>query len=325
MDVWSAVKLLGGLGLFLYGLKLMSESIKRAAGDRMRRWLQILTANRFAGAAAGLGITAVLQSSSATTVMVVGLVDAGLMTEIQAAGVIMGANAGTTATAWIVSIQLETLAPLFVFAGLVMMFIRRPGVKKCGGAAVGFGLLFLGMDMMSAAMLPLKYTPFMQQLLVSFENPLSGILAGALITALLQSSSATASMLISLAMADGIALSQAACVILGANLGTCVTALLAGIGAGRTARRAALFHLLFNVSGVAAFAVLMQFVPVTRWVAAAVPEVKEQIALFHTIFNVFTLLLFIGCPQPLIRLTHLMIRGRNTRSTLRANEAGVRK
>jgi phosphate:Na+ symporter len=190
-----------------------------------------------------------------------------------------------------------------------MMFLKKRSIKRIGGIVLGFGLIFVGMEMMSGAMKPLRDMPSFQNLLVSFQHPVIGILVGMLVTMLIQSSSATTSILISLAIAGGITLDSAIYVVLGANLGTCITAILAGIGASKTARRAALFHLFFNVFGVVLFAILIQFVPVVRWVAAAVPEVKTQIALFHTIFNVFTVLLLIWYPQPVIKATHLIIRG----------------
>ena len=309
MDIWSVIQLLGGLGLFLYGMKLMTESLEKAAGNKLRRGLEVLTTNRFAGAAVGCGVTTIIQSSSATTVMVVGFVNAGLMTLMQAAGVMMGANVGTTITAWIVTIKMTNFAPLFVFIGIVMMFINKRSVKRIGGIVLGFGVIFVGMEMMTNAMEPLKDMPSFQNLLVSFQHPIIGILVGMLVTMLIQSSSATTGMLVGLASVGAISLSSAIYIVLGANLGTCITALLASIGASKTAKRAALFHLLFNVFGVVMFAVLIQFIPVVRWVTGAVPEVKTQIALFHTIFNVFTLVLLIWYPQPLIKLTGLIIRG----------------
>jgi len=309
MDILAIIKLIGGLGLFLYGMKLMTESLEKAAGTKLRRGLEVLTTNRFAGAAVGCGVTALIQSSSATTVMVVGFVNAGLMTILQAAGVMMGANVGTTLTAWIVTINMADYAPLFVFIGIVMMFFKKRNVKRIGGIVLGFGLIFVGMEMMKEAMAPLRDMPSFQNLLVSFRHPVVGILVGMLVTMLIQSSSATTGMLVSLASVNAITLDAAVYIVLGANLGTCITAILASIGASKTARRAALFHLFFNVFGVVVFTALIQVIPVVSWVTGAVPEVKTQIALFHTIFNVFTLLLLIGYPQPVIKLTGLIIRG----------------
>ena len=254
MDVWSIIQLFGGLGLFLYGMKLMAESLEKTAGNKLRRGLEVLTTNRFAGAGVGFGVTALIQSSSATTVMVVGFVNAGLMTILQASGVMMGANVGTTVTAWIVGIDLKDFAPLFVFIGIVMMFFKKRSVKRIGGIVLGFGLIFVGMAMMSDAMKPLKDMAAFQNMLVSFRHPIIGILVGMLLTMLIQSSSATTSILISLAIAGGITLDSAIYVVLGANLGTCITAILASIGASKNCQaRAALFHLMFNVFGVVVF------------------------------------------------------------------------
>jgi phosphate:Na+ symporter len=309
MDIWSVIKLVGGLGLFLYGMKLMAESLEKAAGNKLRRGLEILTTNRVIGALLGIGVTFVIQSSSATTVMVVGFVNAGLMTLMQAAGVMMGANVGTTITAWIVGIKMTDLAPLFVFIGIVMMFLKKRSVKRIGGIILGFGVIFVGMEMMTEAMAPLKEMESFQSLLVSFRHPLIGILVGLLVTMLIQSSSATTGMLVGLALAGAITLDSAVYVILGTNMGTCITAILSSIGASKTARRAALFHLFFNVFGVIVFTILLQALPIVSWIQGITSEVQVQIALFHTIFNTVTLLLLIGYPQPIIKLTGLIIRG----------------
>ena len=309
MDIWSVVQLLGGLGLFLYGMKLMAESLEKAAGSKLRRGLEVLTTNRFAGAALGCGVTTIIQSSSATTVMVVGFVNAGLMTLMQAAGVMMGANVGTTITAWIVGIKMTDFAPLFVFIGIVMMFLNKRSIKRIGGIVLGFGVIFVGMDMMTEAMAPLKDMLWFQNLLVSFQHPLIGILVGMLVTVLIQSSSATTGILVGLALAGVITFESAVYVLLGTNMGTCITALLSSIGASKTARRAALFHLFFNVFGVVLFAVLLEVLPIVAWIKSLVPEVQTQIALFHTIFNSVTLLILIWYPQVLIKLTGLIIRG----------------
>lgn len=309
MDIMSIIQLLGGLGLFLYGMKLMAESLEKAAGNKLRRGLEVLTTNRFAGAALGCGVTTIIQSSSATTVMVVGFVNAGLMTLMQAAGVMMGANVGTTITAWIVGIKMTDIAPIFVLIGIIMMFINKRSVKRIGGIVLGFGVIFVGMEMMTVSMAPLKDMPAFQNLLVSFQHPLIGILVGMLVTMLIQSSSATTGILVGLALAGAISFESAVYVILGTNMGTCITALLSSIGASKTARRAALFHLFFNIFGVVLFAVLLQVLPIVAWIESLAPEVQTQIALFHTIFNSITLLILIWYPQPLIKLTGLIIRG----------------
>lgn len=310
MDIWMFVKLIGGLGLFLYGMKLMSEGLERTAGNKLRRGLEVLTTNRFAGAGVGLGVTALIQSSSATTVMVVGFVNAGLMTLMQASGVIMGANIGTTVTAWIITIPFKQIAPLFVFIGMVMMFFsKRRVLKRIGGIVLGFGILFVGMDMMSDAMKPLRDLEAFKTMVATFENPVIGILIGVAITVAIQSSSATTAILVSMATIGAISLPAAVYVIFGSNIGTCITAILASIGASKTAKRASVIHLLFNVVGVILFAIVIQFVPLVDWLVSTGFEVKTQIALFHTIFNVFALLAMIWYPQILIKISHLVVRG----------------
>jgi phosphate:Na+ symporter len=202
MDIWMFVQLIGGLGLFLYGMKLMSENLEKTAGNRLRRGLEVLTTNRFAGAGVGFGVTALIQSSSATTVMVVGFVNAGLMTLMQASGVIMGANIGTTVTAWIISIDIKDIAPIFVFIGVIMMFfLKRRLMKRIGGVILGFGVLFVGMSLMSQAMEPLRELDAFKHLVATFENPVIGILIGLVITLAIQSSSATTAILVTLAAA----------------------------------------------------------------------------------------------------------------------------
>ncbi len=310
MDIWMIIQLIGGLGLFLFGMKLMAESLEKTAGNKLRRGLEVLTTNRFAGAAVGFGVTGLIQSSSATTVMVVGFVNAGLMTLMQASGVIMGANVGTTITAWIISIDLKDIAPIFVFIGVIMMFFfKKRSVKKIGGIILGFGVLFVGLDMMSGAMKPLRTMESFQNFVVSFENPFIGILIGVLVTVAVQSSSATTGILVSMAAAGAIALPSAVYVIFGSNIGTCVTAILASIGANKTAKRASVIHLAFNIIGVVIFAIIIQFIPLTQWLVGTGLETRTQIALFHTIFNVFALVLMIWYPQILIKLSKLIIRG----------------
>ena len=310
MDIWMFVQLIGGLGLFLYGMKLMSENLEKTAGNRLRRGLEVLTTNRFAGAGVGLGVTALIQSSSATTVMVVGFVNAGLMTLMQASGVIMGANIGTTVTAWIISIDIKEIAPIFVFVGVIMMFfLKRRLMKRIGGVVLGFGVLFVGMSLMSQAMEPLRDLDAFKHLVATFENPIIGILIGLVITLAIQSSSATTAILVTLAAAGAISLPAAVYVIFGSNIGTCITAILASIGANKTAKRASVIHLLFNVFGVIIFGIFIQFVPVVNWIMSTGLDAKTQIALFHTVFNVFALMIMIWYPQLLIKLSKFIVRG----------------
>ncbi|MEA2080056.1 MAG: Na/Pi symporter, partial [Pseudomonadota bacterium] len=246
-----AMKLLGGLALFLFGMEQMADALKAAAGERMKVILAKLTTNRFMGAATGAFVTAIIQSSSVTTVLVVGFITAGLMSMSQSIGVIMGANIGTTITAQIVAFKVTHYALLMVAAGFGMLFFsRKEKINQYGGMLMGLGMVFFGMSVMSDAMNPLRsYQPFLD-LMTRMENPLIGILVAAGFTALIQSSSATTGIVIVMASQGFITLSAGIALAFGANIGTCVTALLASIGKPREAVRAALVHVLFNVCGV---------------------------------------------------------------------------
>ncbi|OQB25129.1 MAG: transcriptional regulator PhoU [Firmicutes bacterium ADurb.Bin182] len=288
--------LLGGLGLFLYGMKMMSDGLEHAAGDRMRRTLEVLTENRFAGLAVGTGVTAVIQSSSATTVMVVGFVNAGLMTLLQATGVIMGANIGTTVTAQLIAFNLSDAAPIILFAGMLMtVLLKKRILTRIGLIILGFGILFVGLGLMSDAMKPLQNDEAFKNFLVNFKNPVVGVLIGAVFTAVIQSSSASVGILQTLAAAGLIGLDSAVFVVLGQNIGTCATALLASIGTGTNSKRTAGIHLMFNIIGTVIFLVLLGIFPgIVDWVVSFTgSNVRRQIANFHTLFNVtVTILLF---------------------------------
>ena len=296
MSIFSVFLLMGGLGMFLYGMKMMSDGLENAAGDRMRRVLEVLTGNRFAAVGVGAGVTAIVQSSSATTVMVVGFVNAGLMTLLQATGVIMGANIGTTITAQLIAFKLSDIAPLILFAGMLFtVFIRKRIFARIGEIILGFGILFVGLTLMSQAMEPLREVEAFRNLLVSFQNPVVGVLFGAIFTAVIQSSSASIGILQALAGLGLIGLDSAVYVVLGQNIGTCITAILAAIGTNANSRRTAGIHLMFNILGTMIYlAVLAVFPSIISWVASISPDnVSRQIANFHTIFNVtITVLLF---------------------------------
>ncbi|MDD5016606.1 MAG: Na/Pi cotransporter family protein [Eubacteriales bacterium] len=296
MTVSMIFLLLGGLGLFLYGMKMMSDGLENIAGDRMRRVLEVLTTNRFAGVGVGAGITALVQSSSATTVMVVGFVNAGLMTLFQATGVIMGANIGTTITAQLIAFKLTDIAPFILFLGILMtVFIQKRMFTRVGTIILGFGMLFVGLSLMSQAMEPLRDNEAFTSFLVSFKSPVIGVLVGAAFTAVIQSSSASVGILQSLALLGFIGLDSAVYVILGQNIGTCITAILAAIGTSANSKRAAGVHLMFNIMGTLIYLVLLALFPtIVSWVASLSPDnVARQIANFHTIFNVsVTILLF---------------------------------
>lgn len=292
LSIQSFFSLLGGLALFLYGMQMMSVNLEAAAGSRMKQILERLTSNRFLGVCVGAGITAVIQSSSATTVMVVGFVNSQLMTLKQAVWIIMGANIGTTITGQLIALDIGAIAPLIAFVGVaIVLFVKKKRLQFTGGIVAGLGILFLGMGMMSAAMTPLRDSPSFVNLMTRFSNPLFGILAGALFTAIIQSSSASVGILQALAVSGLIGIDSAVFVLFGQNIGTCITAVLASIGANRDAKRTTLIHLMFNLFGTAVFTCLCLTVPFPQWVASFTPgNPAAQIANVHTIFNIVTTL-----------------------------------
>ena len=295
MGIAEVFGLLGGLALFLYGMQMMSDGLEDAAGNRMKKILERLTANRFLGVAVGAGITAVIQSSSATTVMVVGFVNSGIMTLKQAVWIIMGANIGTTITAQLITLDVGMMAPLLAFLGVAMIvFLKMPKLHYIGKIMAGFGILFIGMDMMGTAMEPLEQSETFISMMTTFSNPILGILGGTLFTALVQSSSAAVGILQALAGSGLIQFSSAVFVLFGSNIGTCITAVLAAIGTNRAAKRTTIIHLLFNVIGTIVFTILCVSMPVAGWVASLTPgNAVAQIANMHTIFNVATTCLLI--------------------------------
>ena len=295
MSVSMVFGLLGGLALFLYGMQMMSVNLEAAAGSRMKHILERLTANRFLGVCVGAGITAVIQSSSATTVMVVGFVNSGLMTLKQAVWIIMGANIGTTVTGQLIALDIGELAPFITFVGVALiLFVKRKHVQFAGGIIAGLGILFIGMGMMGEAMVPLRESEVFVNLMTRFSNPLLGILAGAAFTAIIQSSSASVGILQALAVSGLIGLDSAVFVLFGQNIGTCITAALASIGASRDAKRATLIHLLFNVIGTAVFTAVCIIWPLTGLVGDLTPaNPAAQIANMHTLFNIVTTLLLL--------------------------------
>ena len=287
--------LLGGLALFLYGMQMMSNGLEAAAGNKMKQILEKLTANRFLGVLVGAGITAVIQSSSATTVMVVGFVNSGMMTLNQAVWIIMGANIGTTITGQLIALDVGELAPLFAFAGVALIvFVKKQKVHHYGLIVAGLGILFIGMEMMSGAMMPLRESEAFVSLMTKFSNPVLGILAGAVFTAVIQSSSASVGILQALAGSGLIGLSNAVYVLFGQNIGTCITAILAAIGTSRNAKRTTVIHLMFNLIGTVLFTVVCIATPLTALVESITPDsVASQIANMHTLFNIVTTLLLL--------------------------------
>jgi len=308
MTMSTVLGLLGGLALFLYGMQMMSSGLEAAAGNRMKSILEKLTANRFLGVLVGALITAVIQSSSATTVMVVGFVNAGMMTLNQAVWIIMGANIGTTITGILVSLDVGALAPLFAFVGVVMVvFVKKQKVQHIGQILAGLGVLFIGMDMMSAAMSPLRDSEFFIELMSNFSNPLLGILFGTVFTAIIQSSSAAVGIVQTLSEAGVLPFGSAVFVLFGTNIGTCVTAVISSMGANRNAKRATIIHMLFNVIGTVVFTVAVMLFPITDLIAGIVADPKARIAAMHTTFNIVTTLMLLPLGNYLAKLAQVIL------------------
>ena len=304
MSVSGLLSLLGGLALFLYGMQMMSSGLEAAAGSKMKLILERLTANRFLGVLVGAGITAVIQSSSATTVMVVGFVNSGMMTLNQAVWIIMGANIGTTITGQLIALDVGALAPLFAFIGVAMVvFVKMPRAHHIGQIMAGLGVLFIGMEMMSSSMMPLRDSQAFVDLMTRFFNPLLGIAVGALFTALIQSSSASVGILQALATSGAISFSSSVFILFGQNIGTCITAVLASIGTSRSAKRATIIHLMFNIIGTVLFTILCILFPLADLVASFTPDAPAaQIANMHTTFNIVTTLLLLPLGNQLASL-----------------------
>ena len=295
MDLSLILKLLGGLALFLYGMQMMSDGLEKAAGDRLKTILEKLTSNRILGVIVGALITAAIQSSSATTVMVIGFVNARLMSLQQAVWIIMGANIGTTITGQLVALNVSEIAPLIAFAGVVLIvFLKNPKLHYFGSIIAGLGILFIGMDMMSSSMSPLRESEAFISLLTNFSNPAIGILVGAVFTAIIQSSSASLGILQALARSGLIGLDGAVFVLFGQNIGTCITAILASFGTSREAKQTTIIHLSFNIIGTIIFTTVCLLTPLTSVVAGWSPDnAAQQIANMHTLFNVVTTLLLL--------------------------------
>jgi len=320
MEWWNmAMKLFGGLALFLFGMEQMADALKAVAGERMKIILARLTTNRFMGAVTGAFVTAVIQSSSVTTVLVVGFITAGLMSMAQSIGVIMGANIGTTITAQIVAFKVTKAALLMIAVGFSMLsFSKQEKIKQYGGMLMGLGMIFFGMSVMSDAMSPLRsYQPFLD-LMASMDNPLIGILVAAVFTGLVQSSSATTGIVIVMASQGFISLQAGIALAFGANIGTCVTAMLASIGKPREAVRAAVVHVMFNVFGVMVWIGLIgHLAEFVTWFSPSHPELSgvdrlaadtpRQIANAHTVFNIANTLIFIGFTGQFARIVEWLV------------------
>ena len=298
------ISLLGGLGLFLYGMNLMGDGLQKSAGSKLKRIIELLTSNVIMGVLVGMVVTMVIQSSSATTVMVVGFVNAGIMSLTQAIGVIMGANIGTTITAQLVSLDVDFLAPVALGIGIVIyMFSNKPKHKNIAEILIGFGILFTGMDFMKEAVKPLAgYQGFTDMLLSFGHHPILGVLMGFAITAIVQSSSASMGMLIALASQGLIPITAALPILYGENIGTCVTSLISSIGASRNARRAAIMHLTFNVLGSMIFMFILSK-PIVAIVTAIDPtDAARQIANAHTLFNILNVIVLLPFNKLIVKL-----------------------
>lgn len=316
-DIEMLFRFIGGLGLFLYGMNAMADGLQKSAGHKMQRLLGILTKNRLLGVLIGAAVTAIIQSSSATTVMIVGFVNAGIINLTQAVGIIMGANIGTTVTSWIVSMnewgelmKPEFFAPLLIGIGaMTSLFSKDHKKKQVGEILVGFGVLFVGLSFMSGSISPYRDAPiFAKAFSVLGHNPILGILTGAVVTGIIQSSSASVGILQTLAFNGVVNWQSAVFITLGQNIGTCVTALISSMGAHKTAKRAAMIHLLFNVAGALIFGIIMYVMFIMRPEFASSPINSVEISIFHTIFNVSNTIILFPFAGLLVKASYLLVR-----------------
>jgi len=332
MSIFNLIALLGGLGMFLYGMKTMGDGLEKSAGAKMKLIIESLTSNVFKAVLIGTLVTALIQSSSATTVMVVGFVNAGMMTLKQATGVIMGANIGTTVTAIILSLgdiqsdawylamlKPSNLAPLALIIGAVLIFAfgKKQKLKDIGEIFLGFGVLFIGMQYMEGAVGHLKDLPQFKTIFANLKNPVLGILSGAIVTAIIQSSSASVGILQALAATGAVSCSQAVPIIMGQNIGTCVTALLSSIGTSKNAKRAAFIHLYFNLIGTIVFTAAIYITQFTIGIPFWENMVSRgDIAFFHTFFNVANTIILLPFTQVLITLANKTIKSKEEKEEI---------
>lgn len=316
MSIITVFSLFGGLGLFLYGMKMMSEALEKAAGAKMRSILEFFTKNRLMGTVVGIIFTAIIQSSNATTVMVVSFVNSGLMNLTQAAGVIMGANIGTTVTAQLIAFNLSDIAPLFVIIGVVMaMFCRKLKVKRFGEVVLGFGILFMGLSTMSGAMVAFKESPVIITFLSSLHNHFLAILTGFVLTAVLQSSSATVGIILLMATQGLLELPMCFFMILGCNIGACMSALLVSLGGRKEAKRAAWIHFLFNIIGslVLYIALTAALEPITDGLyAISGHDIGRAVANAHTLIKVIEVLMMFPFMNLIVKATYRIIPGEDS-------------
>lgn len=311
--LYAIILLIGGLGMFLYGMFIMADGLQTLAGEKLKKLIGLLTKNRFVGVLVGTIVTGIMQSSSACTVMIVGFVNAGIMNLSQATGVIMGANIGTTVTGWIVSssewfnlFEPTKMAPLAIGIGAFLMFLLKDEKKRrVGEIIIGSGLLFIGLGMMSQAILPYKDLPIISEIFLTLgKNPFLGLLAGAVITGIIQSSSAAMGIIQVLATQGLVPWNAAVYIILGQNIGTCATALLSSIGTSKMAKRAAVIHLLFNVIGACAIGILcILFFQIIYKERGNILITSTQISLFSSFYNIANVILLFGFANQLIALS----------------------
>lgn len=324
MDIFSIINLLGGLALFLYGMSVMSQGLEKLAGGKLEGILRSMTSNKFKSLLLGLGVTAVIQSSSAVTVMLVGLVNSSIMTLEQSVGVIMGTNIGTTVTAWLLSLvgissnniflkllKPEAFSPIMALIGVLMMMASKSDKRKdAGSVMLGFAVLMYGMNFMSSSMEPLKDMPEFAKVLTAFNNPVFGILAGILVTAVIQSSSASVGILQALSMTSGLTYGMVIPIIMGQNIGTCVTSVISSIGVSKNAKRVAVVHIAFNIIGTIIFMVAFsigQYLINFGFINKAVTPV--DIAIIHSLFNIFTTVIIFPFAEKLVPISHKFVGG----------------
>ena len=323
MSLFGLLSMIGGLALFLYGMHIMSEGLEKVSGGRLEKVLENLTSSKWKAVLLGAGVTAVIQSSSATTVMVVGFVNSGIMKLSQAIGIIMGANVGTTITSWLLSLtgiqgdnillQLlkpSSFSPVLALIGIILvMFIKDSKKKDIGTIFIGFAILMYGMEAMSDAVAPLKDVPQFTQIFTMFTNPILGLIVGAVLTAVIQSSSASVGILQALCDTGGVSYAAAIPIIMGQNIGTCITAIMSSVGASKNAKRAAVVHLLFNIIGTTIFMVVFYSVnSVVHFEFLGEAANKAGIAVVHTVFNVAATILLLPFSKLLEKLSYMVIQ-----------------
>ena len=308
MRIENIIFFCAGIGLLMYGIKIMGEGIELAAGAKLKSLLEKMTSNRFFAVLVGFVITTLIQSSTATTVMVVGFVNTGIMNLVQAIGVIMGANIGTTTTSVLVSLNLSSFAPIAIIIGVtIQLFTKKNILKHVGTALIGFGMLFLGMHLMKTSMEPLQDSPVFKQWIMDANNPVIGILIGAAIAALIHSSAASMGILQALASQGLVPLNFAVFIIYGQNIGTCVTSMISSIGTKTNSKRTAVMHALFNIIGTGIFLLISYFLPFTEWVESVSSNPMIQISMVHILFNVVSTVIMFPFANLLVKLSCIIV------------------